>query len=410
MTTVAFVAPYSLETTMRFVQAVAELPGVRFALVTHEAEERVPEAIRARLAQHWRVTNCLDPDQLAAAVEGIGRRIGRVEQLIGTLEELQVPLAQVRARFGIPGLGVEAARNFRDKTRMKSVLQAAGLPCARHREVESAEAAVAFARDAGFPLVAKPPAGAGARNTFRIEDAAQLRQWLDSSPPTPGAPVLLEEFITGAEHSFDSVMVGGRLVWHSISRYFPTPLDVLSNPWIQWCVMLPREIHHAAYDDIRAAAEASLRVLGMETGLTHMEWFRRPDARHGSSLAISEVAARPPGAQFTTLLSYAHDLDLYKAWARLAVTGAFEAPERRWAVGAAYLRGQGHGKVVAVHGLDVVAEELGPLIVESRLPRKGQQPTGSYEGEGYVILRHRDTEVVERALARLVSVVRVELA
>lgn len=405
MTIVALAAPYSLETTMRFVAAVAELPGVRLGLVTHEPEQRLPDSLRARLAQHWRVENCLDPEQLAGAVQAIGQRIGRVERLVGTLEELQVPLAQVRARLGIPGLSVEAAHNFRDKTRMKSVLQAAGLPCARHREVEDAQAARAFAQAVGFPLVAKPPAGAGARNTFRIENGDQLEQWLASGPPRPGAPVLLEEFITGAEHSFDSVMVGGRLAWHSISRYFPTPLDVLRNPWIQWCVMLPREIDRG-YDDIRAAAEASLRTLGMETGFTHMEWFRRPDGK----LAISEVAARPPGAQFTTLLSYAHDHDFYRAWARLVVTGEFEPPARKWAVGAAYLRGQGHGKVAAVHGLDVVGAELGPLIVESRLPRPGQMPSGSYEGEGYVILRHPSTEVVERALSRLVSVVRVELA
>ena len=36
-------------------------------------------------------------------------------------------------------------------------------------------------------------------------------------------------------------------------------------------------------------------------------------------------------------------------------------------------------------------------------------PTGTYEGEGYVILRHRETERVEEALKRLISLIRVEL-
>ena len=39
-------------------------------------------------------------------------------------------------------------------------------------------------------------------------------------------------------------------------------------------------------------AAAALRALGLETGLTHMEWFRRAD---GSPI-VSEVGARPPGA------------------------------------------------------------------------------------------------------------------
>ena len=43
----------------------------------------------------------------------------------------------------------------------------------------------------------------------------------------------------------------------------------------------------------RARARArAVKALGLETGFTHMEWFRRDDG----SLAIGEIAARPPGA------------------------------------------------------------------------------------------------------------------
>ena len=122
--------------------------------------------------------------------------------------------------------------------------------------------------------------------------------------------MLLEEFLAGEEHSFDSVVVDGRLVWHSISRYLPTPLDVLENPWIQWCVLLPRDIDEIS--DIAAVATRAVTALGLRTGLSHMEWFRRADG----SVAVSEVGARPPGAQFMTLLSWAHDTDLYDGMGR----------------------------------------------------------------------------------------------
>jgi hypothetical protein len=62
-----------------------------------------------------------------------------------------------------------------------------------------------------------------------------------------------------------------------------------------------------------------------------------------------------------------------------------------------------------VHGLDALQHELGPLVVEARLPQPGQMPSGTYEGEGYVIVRHEDTAVVTEALQRLVSGLRVEL-
>jgi hypothetical protein len=136
-----------------------------------------------------------------------------------------------------------------------------------------------------------------------------------------------------------------------------------------------------------------------------MEWFRRPDG----SLAISEVAARPPGAPFTSLISYAHHFDLYSEWARLMIFDAFEAPPRKYAVGAVFLRGQGTGRVTAIRGVDEVNREIGGLVVESKLPQPGQAPSGGYEGEGYVILRHPDTDVVEKALGRLLTTLRVEL-
>jgi hypothetical protein len=217
--------------------------------------------------------------------------------------------------------------------------------------------------------------------------------------------VLVEEFVQGDEYSFDSVFAAGRMVWHSISRYYPTPLEVLNTPWIQWVVLLPREIDGPEFEPIRRAGERAVAVLGMRTGLSHMEWFRRRDG----SIAISEVGARPPGAQFTTLLSYAHDIDMYKAWAHLMVFDEFTPPPRSYAAGAAFLRGQGEGRVVAIHGLAEVQRAVAPVVVEAKLPRPGQTPSGTYEGDGYVIVRHPDTRVVENALRHIVSTIRVEL-
>ena len=406
MPRVVFAAPFLMDTTARFVRSVAETPGVHLGLATQEALEKVPDAVRGRLAGHWRADDLLDPGALERAVRGVAEQMGGVDLLVGTLEQLQVPMAEVRERLGLAGMRTEAARNFRDKARMKDVLRAHGLPCARHRLAASAEEARRFAAEIGYPLVMKPPAGAGGKATYRLEREGDLEAALRAHAPTPGREALLEEFIVGQEHSLDTVSIRGKAVWHSLTVYEPTPLHVLETPWIQWCVLLPREVDHPRYDDIRRTGSRALEALGMGTGVSHMEWFRRRDG----SLAISEVGARPPGAQFCTLISLAHDVDFYRVWARLVVHEQFEVPRRAYAAGGAYLRGQGTGRVKAVRGLDRVLEELGSVVAEVRLPQPGQSPTGSYEGEGYVLLRHPDTEVVARGLERIVSLVRVDLA
>jgi len=75
------------------------------------------------------------------------------------------------------------------------------------------------------------------QGTFRLDRASDLEAFLARFPPNPSAPTLYEEFVYGTEYSFDGVVIDGRPVWHSISRYMPSPLEVLENDWIQWCVM-----------------------------------------------------------------------------------------------------------------------------------------------------------------------------
>jgi formate-dependent phosphoribosylglycinamide formyltransferase (GAR transformylase) len=405
VSTAIFACPVFSPAATQMIEAALSLPGVHLGVVSQDPLERLPADVASRVGAHWRVPDVTDTTQLTAAVTQLRARLGGIDRLFGAFEQLQVPLAEVRALLDIPGMRPDAARRFRDKALMKETLRAAGVPVARHALVTNANDAWTFVRAVGYPVVAKPPAGAGARNTERLGDDAALARWLEEQPVSSERPLLLEEFLTGREHSLETVSINGRAIWHSLTHYDPTPLEVLEQPWIQWCVVLPRDVDDSRYDDIRAVGAKALRALGMDTGVSHCEWFRRADG----TVAISEIAARPPGAQITTLISRAHDIDFVRAWVMVQLFGTFEIPERKYAVGAAYLRGQGRGVVTSLDGLDVVAREFGPLITDYRLPSPGQSPSGSYEGEGFIILRHPETDVVVRALRRLISTLRVRL-
>jgi hypothetical protein len=62
-----------------------------------------------------------------------------------------------------------------------------------------------------------------------------------------------------------------------------------------------------------------------------------------------------------------------------------------------------------VHGVEELQREIGDLVVEARLPEVGQPASSGYEGEGYIIVRHPDTEVVRDAVHRIIAKIRVEL-
>ena len=271
--------------------------------------------------------------------------------------------------------------------------------------VTSLREAQTFAEEIGFPLIIKPPAGVGAKGTFRISTLEALQDAMRGAEP--GNPLLVEELLTGTEHSFETITIGGEpRVW-SFSSYLPGCLEVLEKPWIQWACVLPREVDAPMYARARELGVAAVRALGLEDGMTHMEWFLRPDG----TIAIGEIAARPPGPQLCQMTGLVHNIDPHRAWARAVIDGVLDAPwNRNWAAGCAYVRGVGAGRVVAVTGVRETHSAIHPWMIEAKLPTLGKAKNDSYEGDGYVVVRHESTQKVHALISSVVQTLRVRYA
>jgi len=410
MSHVTLVAPHFMENTNRYVAAFANLAGVKLSLISADPVEALPPGLREKVAGHYRVKDVGDGSQLAKAAKALAASLGPIDRLTGVLEQLQLPMSHAREVADIPGMRPAIARRFRDKDRMKQVLRAAGVPVAKSSLVYSQAALEAFVDAVGYPVIVKPQAGLGARSTQRIESPADLRALARvGMVPTADSPLQAEQFVRAREHTCETVSIHGKAVWRSGTRYFPTPLEVLEQPWQQYCVMLPREVE-APWTDFAPVNEAALTALFgphpqvSGTALTHMEWFLREDG----SMLVNEVGARPPGVQIMPLMGLVHDMDFISAWAELIAFDRFTPRPRVAAAGAAFFRGQGPGKrVVAVHGLERAVEQAGPALVLLKAPRVGEARAAGYEGEGYALVKHPTTDGVKRALLGLVENVRV---
>lgn len=401
MRNIVFVAPFPLDTTMRFARATAGLANVRVLGIFQEPP-RGDDA--QRFSDVVTVQDGLDTRQLIEAARVLERRHGKLHRIAGILEPLQTQLGELRQAMGVPGTDAHTAELFRDKGRMKDELRRHGLPCARHKVITAWADAEAFVREVGFPMVVKPPAGMGSKATWRVNSIEELRGALTAIHASPQHPALAEEFLRGREFSFETITIGGQVQFYSISRYYPTPLEVMATPWIQWCVVLPKQIDTDEFADVRALGVKTVKALGLDTGFTHMEWFRRDDG----SLAIGEIAARPPGANIVRMNSFAYDTDMYRAWARAVVDGAFDGPwQRTYSVGCAFLRGAGRGRVQRVDGVDRAHQLFGEHVVEAKIPQVGTPKSDSYEGDGYVIVRDPDTEVVKKAMNQAIETIQI---
>lgn len=410
---VVFIAPHFLDNTNRYFSAFAALPGVKLSVISADPARAIPRGLRDRVAAHYGVTDVGDSAQLAVACKAIAGAHGPIDRLTGALEQLQLPMAQARALAGIEGMRPEIARNFRDKDRMKEVLRAAGVPVAASALVRSDGELRAFIGSVGFPIIVKPQAGLGSRGTHRLESEQDLAALAAAGlSPSARAPLQAEQFVRAREHTCETVSIHGKPVWQSGTRYFPTPLEALETPWMQYCVLLPREpapdwtrfapTNHAA---LEALFGPDPRVTG--TALTHMEWFLLEDGK----VLVSEVGARPPGVQIMPLMSLAHEADLVARWAELIAFDRFTPLERKWAAGAAFLRGHGPGeRVASVTGVEEAVAAAGPALVELRTPKVGMARNSGYEGEGWATVKHATTEGVKQALLALIEKIQVKYA
>ena len=331
------------------------------------------------------VADVHDAGQLIAAAQ----TFGPVDHIVTAQETLLEPVAKTREALGIPGMSSATVRQTLDKSLLKSTLRRAGVQTPPDRIVTSKGDAVRFLSEVGFPIMLKPFSGSGALATLLIHTAADLDQALNLMQPSPEYPVLAEAYLHGQELCFDTITLYNEPQLHSICFYYPSILEAIEHPELQWSCLLPRENDGDFIDQGLAA----VRALSVGNSFTHMEGFLDNEGRF---LGFTDATLRPAGARIGPMLGFAYDIDPYRAWARVVVDGCFDGPwERKYAVGTIFLRGTGSGVIERVDGIDAIKSDL---IVDARWPRRGTQKSDTYTGDGYITLRHPDTSKVKNAL------------
>jgi biotin carboxylase len=384
---VLFLSPAYPPEMIQFTRGLAEV-GARVWGIGDSPEEALPASVRANLAGYLRVPAILDEDDVVARVVAwLGAR--RPDRIEGLWEVVTHLAARLRERLGVEGMTTDTVLGFRDKVVMKQRVAEAGIRIPRTRRAQRVAEILAFAREIGFPLVVKPIAGAGSADTWRVDNAAELASVLDRMRHVP--EVSVEEFVAGQEYTFETLCVAGRPVFTSVSMYVPNTLVARQNEWISPIILTIRDPGEELAAGTRMGFEA-LRALGMGTGLTHMEWFLRPDG----TAVFGEVACRPPGANMVDLMNYANDLDLYVEWARAVVHGRFDAPVTRpWNAAIVFKRAKGQGRIAKITGLDRFLARHRARVARVDLlpvgaPRRNWKQT--FLSDGNLVVRHPDRQ------------------
>lgn len=385
-----------------FTKGLAEMGATVFGL-GDQPQEALPHEVRRCLAAHVHVDDLWNE---AAVIERVRRaahvRIDRVECL---WEPAMLLAARLREALGCPGLTLEQTVAFRDKERMKQVLDAAGIRTPWHKRCSTSDECRAAAEQAGYPLIVKPIAGAGSTDTYRVDGPAELERTLPRVRHVD--QVSVEEYVAGDEFTFDTVCASGQVLYENISFYRQRPIEEKKHEWVSPSSVCLRRIDAAELQDGRRMGHAVLQALGFRTGFSHMEWYRKSDGE----VVFGEIGARPPGARLVDTMNHASDIDLFHGWAEAVVRGSLSQPiERRYNAAIVCKRAEGQGRIQSVVGLDRLLQELGPAVAAVEIlapgtPRRDWRR--SAVSDGYMIVRHPELQTTFRMAERVARELRI---
>ncbi len=401
---IIFIEPSFPYNQREFVRALAAV-GANVIGIGERPVEHLDSDVKGWLKDYVQIHSVVDEAVLLAAVKAIQGRLW-VDRIEATVEAHIMAAATVREAAGIPGTSPQTAFLCRDKPAMKEMLRQAGIPCAKSARARTANEAWEFAHAVGFPLIVKPPAGAGAAATFHVRSGEDLQRAILESGLADGATVAVEEFIEGHEGFLDTLTIDGKVGHEFITHYYPNVLEAMRQRWISPQMVVTNRMDAPGYDEVKGLARKVIKVLGIGTSATHMEWFFGPKGLH-----FSEIGCRPPGVGQWDVYNAANEFDLYFEWAHALVHGSTHSQaSRRYAAGMIALRPERDGTITGYSGVDEINRKYGEYVVAAHLPEPGMptQPVeGGYMANAWMRMRHPDYDTLRAILSDIGQTIRV---
>ncbi|HEY1695680.1 MAG TPA: ATP-grasp domain-containing protein [Polyangiaceae bacterium] len=364
-----------------------------------------PRAVAVPLCDSFHEVSTGDADGLAALVSRV-----RADALTTTGSEVALrATAEVAARLRLPFYAdPETVRRCQDKDAMRAAYASAHVAVPEFARCATADEALAFARQRGFPLVVKPSRGWGQRGVARVESEEELVRAFGEAyahSASAGLPrVVVESWLEGREYSVNGWIEQGRLASYCVTERLTVPGKKPLGVMI--AEVYPSGLSPA--DEARVVDEArrGAAALGHVRGPCYSQVALGP-----GGCVLFETAARLGGGFDADVTRLASGVDLYDRVLGVALGDTSleqQGPtaERSGGAIAKFLVAR-PGAVRAVRGLDTARAIEGVDDAEVFVPVGGHvlPLTDSAKRAAYVLShggsRAEATERADRALAAI---------
>lgn len=344
---------------------LAKERGLRVSVIDRDAH-----APGQRLADNFGEISTRDVDAATSFATRLHQK-HRIDGVMTMASESAITVASVAQALGLPGSGVAAARRATHKGLRQQAFKDHGVPSPRFARATSASEVRDACRHLGLPAVIKPVDSAGSRGVRKIsalddiDDAVAEIRGLSSIQE-----FLVEDFLTGTEHSIEGIVLDGEVHWTGFSDRNYARKESALPYFLEDGDNLPSLLGADQQAKIRRFASDAVRALGIDWGPVKGDILIDAEGPK-----ILEMAARLSGDFFCDVTVPLHNgIELVPAVMDLSL-GEHVARERllpKFARGVA-LRGvwSPGGEVVAIRGLDVVRQLPGIRLARVEPPWSG---------------------------------------
>lgn len=295
--------------------------------------DELRQELRSSLDEYYKVDTLEDYDAVYRAVAFFIHKYGRIDWLESNNEYWLERDAHLRTDFHITsGFQVEDIPRIKYKSQMKVYYQLAKIPAARWHLIDddkdpNLEGCLEFIEDVGYPVVVKPDNGVGASDTHKLNNPAELQEFL--AHKNPNVSYIMEQFVYAAVNSYDAIIDSQGNPIFETGNISPVSIMDIVNEQDNAVYYILKELP----EDTRAAGRAAVKSFGVRSRFVHFEFFRLTQdqenlGKTGQIVAL-EVNMRPCGGFTPDMINFAYNTNVYKIWADMI---AFDRSET--AVGA----------------------------------------------------------------------------
>ncbi len=339
--------------------------GLNVLGIGDQPYNELSDNLKESLNEYYKVSNLENEDEVYRAVAFLIFKHGRIDWLESNNEYWLERDAKLRTDFNITsGFQVSDIPHVKFKSKMKEFYKKAGIPVARYHMVDTLEGGLAFARQVGYPVVAKPDNGVGASHTFKIENDEQMKQFYDVK--WPDTPYIMEEFVNGEVNSYDAIIDSKGEPMFETGNITPMSIMDIVNKSDNSIFYILKKLP----EDTRAAGRATAKSFGVKSRFVHFEFFRLLKDQEGlgkkGELVALEVNMRPSGGVTPDMIDFAHSTDVYKIWADMIAFDRSTMPTGKHAYCA--FAGRRDGKDFAMSHADIIEKYGKNMKMMERIP------------------------------------------